>query len=448
MEYSKFLIYLDFQISEIFHMKKIKYWFLLILVNFFFLSHSIAQKNFEPGYMVTLQKDTIKGLIENQNKYKIPDLFLFKDNSEAKTQIYYPGSVLAFSVGGNRFLSAEIQTDQLIVEKQGTHNPDPMLRKVFLLVLAEGNRNLYRYADKSGRGCFFIKGPDGYELLVYKEYMDTIYRENETAPTSILKKDKKYIGQLTVYLQDCPAIHKYLGTTAYNDKSLTSLYSKYYQKCGAQQSFYLKQKQKVKLSIGLLGGISFSSVQFETDDPMNIRKITTRADYSVSKTPAFGIFTDLALPYNHGKWSMRVEALYNTVLSKGDVKITTAPDYYTIYHNTFEFSYIGTHLFIRYSQPVGKIQLFANAGLRYNIQISGGHTMIVENHFYDNISSGSSNQTMETTKSEKGIAAGLGIGYNRFSLEARYNFSNGFTNYTAFGSKLKQINVLLGFRIL
>jgi hypothetical protein len=69
----------------------------------------------------------------------------------------------------------------------------------------------------------------------------------------------------------------------------------------------------------------------------------------------------LTLPYNHGKWSIRVEALYNAVLSEGDVKIATAPESYTIYHNTFDMSYIGAHLFIKYSQPVGKMQIFANA---------------------------------------------------------------------------------------
>ncbi len=141
------------------------------------------------------------------------------------------------------------------------------------------------------------------------------------------------------------------------------------------------------------------------------------------------------------------EALYNAVLSKGDVKIETAPDY-EYYHNTFDMTYIGTHLFIKYSHPVGKMQIFANAGLRYNFQISGSHTMIAENHLYDNISSIPSNQTIEITKSEQGFATGLGIAYKRLSLEARYNFSLGFTNYAAFGSKLNQFNVLLGFRVI
>jgi hypothetical protein len=428
-------------------MNKAKNWLMSIVVNLLFLSPAIGQKHFEPGFMVNLQNDTVKGLIENQNKFRVPDSMMFKENSGSKTKIFHPESIRAFSVSGNRFVSAEIRIDQLNREKQIDSDQPPVLKTVFLLVLADGNRNLYCYADKTKKGYFFIKGADGYELLVYKEYMDTYKKENETEFTSILKKDKKYLGQLTVYFQDCPAIQKYLGTTAYNDKSLTGLYSKYYKSCGEQQASYIKQNQKAKLSLGLMGGVSFSSVEFIADS-MDIRKITTRADYSVSKKPAFGIYSELMVPYNHGKWSIRVEALYNAVLSKGDVKIQTAPEYYSIYHNTFEYSYIGTHLFIKYSQPVGKMQIFADGGIRYNFQISGSHTMIIEDHLYGNISSNPSNQTLESTKTESGFATGLGIAYKRFSLEARYNFSMGFTNYQAFTSKLNEFNVLLGFRVL
>ncbi len=52
-------------------MRNAKNWLLLNVVSLLFLSHVIGQKHFEPGFIVNLQNDTIKGFIENQNKFKV-----------------------------------------------------------------------------------------------------------------------------------------------------------------------------------------------------------------------------------------------------------------------------------------------------------------------------------------------------------------------------------------
>jgi hypothetical protein len=63
-----------------------------------------------------------------------------------------------------------------------------------------GTKNLYYYSDKRGKQHFYIgKAPD-FELLIYKKYLKEGDREK------IVVENRNFIGQLNIYLQDCPSI--------------------------------------------------------------------------------------------------------------------------------------------------------------------------------------------------------------------------------------------------
>ncbi len=81
---------------------------------------------------------------------------MFRENSGAKSKIFYPGSIRAFSVSGNRFVCGEIRTDQLEREKKSNDQP-PVLKTVFLLVLAEGNRIFTAMLMKAIKHIFLLK---------------------------------------------------------------------------------------------------------------------------------------------------------------------------------------------------------------------------------------------------------------------------------------------------
>jgi len=80
---------------------------------------------------------------------------------------------------------------------------------VFLQTMIQGIKSLYHYKDSDGKDNLYIKQNECFDLLVYKKYLK-IYEG-----ASVVLENKKYTGQLTVYLQDCQQILSKIYSTAY-----------------------------------------------------------------------------------------------------------------------------------------------------------------------------------------------------------------------------------------
>lgn len=68
-----------------------------------------AQKTFEPGYILPLQGDTVRGLIDFRNWAKNPDEISFKLSESAEATSYRPVDIKAFVVGGEKYVSAVVR---------------------------------------------------------------------------------------------------------------------------------------------------------------------------------------------------------------------------------------------------------------------------------------------------------------------------------------------------
>lgn len=137
------------------------------LISFLFFAVTCfaqAKKNpdvFEPGYVVTLKGDTLKGTIKMPkiSATEIYQKIIFRD-SKNKQRMYLPGKINGFGLGGYYYIN-------------GYHNNKPS----FLKVLSAGKFNLLQmlYEEMSESGKVIVaefcvmSGPQGEEFVVLEE---------------------------------------------------------------------------------------------------------------------------------------------------------------------------------------------------------------------------------------------------------------------------------------
>lgn len=194
-------------------------------------------------YVVTLNNDTIHGYIDNKNWKKTPDQILFKENLAGSGFYYTPNTILEFHSDDKIYRRAIVKIDQSqhITNK---HHISPefqfIIDTVFLQAIILGEKELYYRKDSIGKEGFYIKKDSIYEWLTYKKY------QNRQQDKKVILFNNNYIGQLLLYLQNCPTINSVLSETKYNIKSLSKVFYYYYD-CTNKKIVYQENRKRLKL---------------------------------------------------------------------------------------------------------------------------------------------------------------------------------------------------------
>jgi hypothetical protein len=311
-----------------------------------------------------------------------------------------------------------------------------------------GAKSLYYYNDKFGKQNFYINQWPDFELLVYKKYLKPNKQKdgndyNES--TNIIAENKKFVGQLLLYLQDCPGIKSKINTTAYHMKGMESLFKSYYD-CSHSTTSYTYKKEKLQADFGALAGVSVTKLKLTTELAENFRPYSN-VDYNPSYNFSGGIFMDVVMARNQRKWSIYSELLYSDYKATSHVEDRTNENSYSIYDITVGYTYLELNFMLRFTYPLkNDLFVFGNAGLSLGHAISETNLLVTETKFYSTpvISEGSA--IKETRLNEQGIIAGVGSRYKKYSFETRFQRSNGMSVYSNLGSKTNQLYVLLGYR--
>lgn len=182
-----------------------------------------SQANFQQGEVIKTTGDTLEGFIDYRsggiNPYKIS----FKETLNSETTIYMPLDIKGFNVFGERYESAIIETEISPTNNQNLELSAELNLKIdtaFLQAIVIGEKSLYFYFNKCGNTQFYIKKDSSFELLAYKKYIKKMDVENTALATKTIKvfETKKYLGQLTVYLNDCPKIKAKIESVKYGKR--------------------------------------------------------------------------------------------------------------------------------------------------------------------------------------------------------------------------------------
>lgn len=245
--------------------------FILSLIAFAVLipGVSCAQAVYEPGYIVTLNGDTVRGFVNDPHWVSNPDRFEFKQTMDGAVTLYKALAVQAFGVSNRTYVSAvaDVEISPIETSDLETNSAFRMATDtVFLTPIFQGSKSLY-YNRQGRRFYYYIgRGPSGFELLQYKKY----YRE----ATNSVAENSKFVGQLITYLDDCPGVSKRLSNTNYTQLSLEKIFQKYYYSCKHVDIRPIREVQERRApsdpptsELGVFVGVSMSSILFRTSNP-------------------------------------------------------------------------------------------------------------------------------------------------------------------------------------
>jgi len=412
--------------------------FTFFILGILISQNSFCQKNCLPGYIVNLDGDTLQGFIDYRNWEKNPEKIFFQKEIDDEKIVFTPTDIKLFNVKDEVYVSAIVKTE-ISPFNLDALNFDPELKfkldTTFLQTLIQGEKSLYYYNTNKGKENFYIKQGNKFDLLIYKKYFKYVRGGKYMA------ENKTYIGQLSLYLKDCPSIQSRLKKIKYAKISLEKPFF-YYYNCTRSEIKFQKKKEKIEIEIGVLAGFSSSSLKFKS----NIYAFLEKFDYSKSTNFATGLFFNAVLPRNQWKWSIYNELIFTSYKVEGSYKDFVNSNHFTIYDNKIGYSYLNIKNMLRYKFPIKKISVFFNVGMSNGLAISETNYCKRTSMFYEDITVVDGKSLSDSRKVEQSIIFGSGINYKKFSFEIRYEMGNGMSEYSALRSTTKKYFFLFGYR--
>jgi hypothetical protein len=398
---------------------------------FIFSSQTIfCQENYLQGQIFKAGGDTLRGFIDYRKWDFNPDNVFFKENLNGNRVKYSPLDIKGFSVFDEIYESAIINTEVSPMDISNldyNSNFKLVSDTLFLQSMVQGKKSLYYYKNNIRKELFYIKSDSSFELLMYKKYLYGL--------DNAIIENRKYIGQLLLYLNDCKEIQSNLKETEYQQGSLEKLFNDYY-RCVKSDMKFQKKVEKPSMEMGALAGLSLTSLKFRSNDLPDLEN----ANFNKSTNFTAGLFLDVIVPGNHKKkWSLNNELMFSSYNVSGSYNnaITQITSY-----TTLGFSYLKMNNMVRFKYPIGGTFVYINIGITNGLIVSETNKMKMESLYrtldYKAIP--------ETKKWENGLLTGVGVKYKKYSFEIRYEKGNGISAYRGLGSSTKRYTLTLGYR--
>ena len=397
-----------------------------IVINLLFLlKFTFSQENFKPGFIVFENGDTLQGYIDYRNWDINPNEISFKEKPEENIKLFTPHIIKEFCVLDEKYRSAFVQTEistpmsSLLYFDEELRFADTV---VFLQTMIEGGKCLYSYKNQYGKEYFYIKNNSAYELLIYRKYIRESEEDKDEIKDGlkIVAENKKYLGQLSSYLNDCPTIYQKITNTEYTKKSIYNLFNDYYD-CTSKPVEFQKKREKISLKYGVLGGISISRLNFKNDDYSYL----VNTNFSSSLNITAGLYFNVVFPRNQRKWSLENEIIYTSYKVNGTYSEYFHEERYTTINTTLGYTYLKLNNLIRYKYPIKNVFIYLNAGISNGYNIAETNKKISDIKLYTDERHEEELALEDRVKYEQGLIIGLGFMYKKFSFESRFERGNG-----------------------
>jgi hypothetical protein len=411
----------------------------------FLVLSGYAQQNYLPGFVVKLKGDTLRGLINYQNSEKNPLNIYFRIDMDHAPDIMSPQEVQSFMVANENYISATVSINEgyYRTEDLGV-SPEVQLgtATVFLQSLVRGGKSLYYLKDSEGREQFYVELDNRYELLIYHKYLKNLSGSGDIAGAKSLAEDKRYIGQLSYYLKDCPDIQSGLRNLEYSKQGMVKLFKQYY-KCTDANVEYEKKSDETRAEFGFFAGLSLTALKFEGPESFNE---VTQADFPVSYNMALGVSFNKKLARNLGRFSVHNEIIFSSYKTSTVYTEYSSENRYVNNNLSIGGTYIKLNNMFQYSFPVKAVSIMLRMGISNGWNLHEINENIVESVFYSTKTTVTEPALEGTKKYAFGVLGGVGCSYKRISLEIRYEQSGGMSDMPSFKSRVGTIFILAGYR--
>lgn len=297
-------------------------------------SHSFSQSNYKEGYIITLQQDTVSGLLDFRTDQTNARLCRFKRTEQAAEEIYYPGEIV-----GYRF----IREGKYYVTKQV--KIDNEYQTFFLEFLIQGLKNLYYLPLDNG--YFYFEGQDGMLVGVTKQ-PDQITEDYK------VKEDNRYKGVMSYLFYDCLPLSMQTARVAFDKGSMIVFTKKYHdQMCDTGEEciiFENDYKRKfIKFDYSFFTGVELN----------DLKLVYTYFPSMLSISPVIGTGLNISSPRLMKSLYLNIETSLSAVSGVSDY-IDNNQKYYRFNFNAGKIGF-GTGL--EYIYDKGRFRPAAGAGI-------------------------------------------------------------------------------------
>lgn len=398
-----------------------------------------AQSHYQPGYIVSAQGDTLHGLIDYRNWEHNPNKLFFKAQANAAKECYTPLAIKEFGIANENYEGAIVETE---VSRDDLYNMDTSktlrikVDTTFLQAIVRGPKSLYYYKNGYGKEFFYIKENSKFTLLAYKKFL-TYYDFDKK-----IDEVNTYIGQLAIYLNDCPVLYQYLGNIKYTSRSLEKLFRQYYSS-QPQSMTFSRKTEGIRPEFGVLAGISVSTLKFESDYFPEL----VNAGYKPSTNFSAALFMDAIFPKGFGKYSFYNELLFTSLKVNGSYVFNYVYNNHPLIEQTeIGYSYLKLNSMVRYKYPVRGIMLYVNAGISNGLVVNQTNVNTITEQSPNSKETVTRKAIRITTPYEFGFLGGLGARYKCYSFEMRYEIGNGMSDISILSSNTQRYFFLLGYK--
>ncbi len=235
---------MDFQEVRLLASKFMLMMFILI-IGFFCARAADEADDFQPGYIITDEQDTLKGFISIKDHSYNTRICVFKERETSTAMDYFPGQIEGYGAGTRWYRSYVRKT------KEGEE-------KMFLEAILRGKVSLYFWTD-----VFFIEHDHKVEELI------EIHQEVNQSGRVYQISRPLFRGTLQSAMTDCNSIFHDISTSSLTRRSLVSLFEKYYQCTGVTATHTTSNTGGGKVRLGLALGAAYAELHSTANSDPN-----------------------------------------------------------------------------------------------------------------------------------------------------------------------------------
>jgi len=397
-----------------------------------------AQENFITGFVVSLNGDTVKGLIDFRDWKENPKKVVFKKDFYSAPTTYLPqdialfGAITQLRTEKYKSASVNIDTSSNDINKLDYNRLfNDKRADLFLRLIYKGKFNLYQYKDIKLH--YFIEKDQRIEELKSKSY----YLESQKT----VMKNELFKAQLTDYLKECLLITQdEISRLEYKANQLIKILKKH-DECIGEPVYDDGQQEKIKTTFAIVAGTDYSSLN--TKDPKSGR---------VQKLNSFGNFVagasmQINFPKNNYATSLIFEILYRKYQFTEHYEDFTSTEVYSIYDYKYSGNYLKINAMYRHQWNASNLRPFFNFGVSSAYKLADIDKTVRERKAYSSFTKERSPVFDNLRSFDQALNAGIGINVSRISIEMRGELSNGFSPYPNVNSAINTIYLNLNYKL-
>lgn len=432
--------------------------FFFLLLNVLCSSVVFAQEPLQPGYLISVEGDSIFGLLDLRGKASNAQMIRFRASIEAPEKTFYPKDILGFGTSGGDFFESHLvqvnQSSNKVADL--TDAPEPTIgeERYFLQTYVKGLLTMYAFQDDNDNLHIFLqKGDSSPEPLINYKYLK---QEREGAKTvNKIKSKRKYLTQLAGFMSDCEEIHSEFLFQKHNDLAwketdIQALVIRYNQIMGYADLWYLqelKKRSQPQVELGFFIGPAFSQIDFVANGQGTRRAFRT-TDFPVETSLAGGLFLHLQSKGNQGRWGFQGELIRHQIITMSRVEDRISESENYIYEMDLDLTYIRLGTAVRYNWPTFSAwKPFGLFGLSTGFLTAETNRLVTtsSNLGIEHTTREPVFREEELLKYELGTMLALGITQKPFIFEAKYEYSyKGFSPVIGVGTPKHSFYLMFG----